>query len=115
MGCSVIVPVLRVNESQLDEGQCVREVVRSAVLRSLLAEKRPASKNSRNTPVINVHLRERATKARFQAKSEWRCTKFQMFKCRCTPSWSLPSTDIVGTSPKRSWKDSDGGRGSGAP
>ena len=58
MGCSVIVPVLRVNESQLDEGQRVREVVRSAVLRSLLAEKRPASKNSRNTPVINVHPRE---------------------------------------------------------
>ena len=57
MGCSVIVPVLRVNESQLDEGQRVREVVRSAVLRSLLAEKRPASMNSRNMPAINTHPR----------------------------------------------------------
>jgi hypothetical protein len=57
MRYSVIVPVLLVKESQLDEGQRVWEVVRSVVLRSLLAEKRPASMNNRNTPVMNVHPR----------------------------------------------------------
>ena len=57
MGCSVVVLVLGVNGSQSDASQGVWAVVRSAVLRSLLDEKRPASMNSKNTPVINVHPR----------------------------------------------------------
>ena len=57
MGCSVIVPVLCVEKSQLDEAQRVRGVFRSAALRSSLAEKRPASTKSRNTPIIKVDPR----------------------------------------------------------
>ena len=34
MGCSVIVPVLRMNESQLEDSQGVPEVVRPAFLRA---------------------------------------------------------------------------------
>ena len=61
MGCSVIESVLRVSESQLDEGQRVRGCSVGGFAVILPAEKRPASMN---TPVI-------------LAKPEWQCGKFQ--------------------------------------